>query len=87
MSRTGLEAPPQEVSEDIIASIGETPLIDVSSLSTDYLSINHSSYAEKTPLLRDIELVLKTGQRPPEQRFPVYIRVPGERGDHWRYPN
>ena len=33
MSRTGLEAPPQEVSEDIVASIGETPLIDVSSLS------------------------------------------------------
>ena len=33
MSRTGLEAPPQEVSEDVVASIGETPLIDVSSLS------------------------------------------------------
>lgn len=33
MSRTGLEAPPREVSEDILATIGETPLIDVSSLS------------------------------------------------------
>ncbi|MGB1802867.1 MAG: PLP-dependent cysteine synthase family protein, partial [Miltoncostaeaceae bacterium] len=31
--RTGLEAPPLAVSEDIVASIGETPLIDVSGLS------------------------------------------------------
>ncbi len=33
MMRTGLEAPPLAVSEDIVASIGNTPLIDVSSLS------------------------------------------------------
>ena len=61
--------------------------IDVSGLSTDYLAINHSSYAEKTALLRDIELVLKTGERPPERRFPIFQRVPGPNGDYWRYPN
>lgn len=33
MTRTGLEAPPLAVSEDIVASIGDTPLIDVSGLS------------------------------------------------------
>ena len=33
MSRSGLEAPPLAVSEDIVATIGETPLLDVSGLS------------------------------------------------------
>jgi [CysO sulfur-carrier protein]-thiocarboxylate-dependent cysteine synthase len=33
MTRSGLEAPPLAVSEDIVATIGETPLIDVSGLS------------------------------------------------------
>lgn len=33
MSRSGLEAPPLAVSEDIVATIGDTPLIDVSGLS------------------------------------------------------
>ncbi len=33
MTRTGLEAPPLAVSEDIIATIGDTPLVDVSGLS------------------------------------------------------
>ena len=33
MSGSGLEAPPLAVSEDIVATIGDTPLIDVSGLS------------------------------------------------------
>ncbi len=33
MSRSGLEAPVQAVSEDVLATIGETPLVDVSGLS------------------------------------------------------
>jgi cysteine synthase B len=33
MNRSGLEAPPLAVSADIVATIGETPLIDVSGLS------------------------------------------------------
>jgi esterase/lipase superfamily enzyme len=62
--------------------------IDVSALSTEYLSLNHSSYAEKTGLLKDIELVLRTGVRPPEIRLPVLLRIKGTagQGDYWRYP-
>ena len=33
MTRTGLEAPPLAVSPDVVATIGETPLVDVSGLS------------------------------------------------------
>jgi esterase/lipase superfamily enzyme len=60
--------------------------IDVSALSTEYLALNHSSYAEKTGLLKDIELVLRTGVRPPEIRLPLLERVTGSLGDYWRYP-
>jgi esterase/lipase superfamily enzyme len=62
--------------------------IDVSALSTEYLSLNHSSYAEKTGLLKDIELVLRTGVRPPEIRLPLLERIKGTggQGDYWRYP-
>jgi esterase/lipase superfamily enzyme len=60
--------------------------IDVSALSTEYLSLNHSSYAEKTGLLKDIELVLRTGTRPPEIRLPLLERITGGQGIYWRYP-
>jgi esterase/lipase superfamily enzyme len=62
--------------------------IDVSALSTEYLALNHSSYAEKTGLLKDIELVLRTGVRPPEIRLPLLERIKGTggQGDYWRYP-
>ena len=61
--------------------------IDVSALSTDYLALNHSAYAEKTALIQDIEMIMRTGQRPPEKRFPILERIKGDHGDYWRYPN
>jgi esterase/lipase superfamily enzyme len=66
--------------------VGGVDTIDVSALSTEYLSLNHSSYAEKTGLLKDIELVLRTGVRPPEIRLPLLERIKGGQGDYWRYP-
>jgi esterase/lipase superfamily enzyme len=76
---------------DVPAELGPTVIqgidtIDVSALSTDYLGLNHSAYAERTALLADIEQLLKTGVRPPERRLPVLVRVPSEKGDFWRYP-
>lgn len=66
--------------------VGGVDTIDVSALSTEYLALNHSSYAEKTGLLKDIELVLRTGVRPPEIRLPLLERIKGGQGDYWRYP-
>jgi esterase/lipase superfamily enzyme len=66
--------------------VGGVDTIDVSALSTEYLSLNHSSYAEKTGLLKDIELVLRTGTRPPEIRLPLLERITGGQGIYWRYP-
>jgi esterase/lipase superfamily enzyme len=60
--------------------------IDVTQTSTDYLALNHSSYAERSALLNDIGLLLQTGERPPERRIPILQRIKTPRGDFWRYP-
>lgn len=60
--------------------------IDVTGLSTEYLALNHSAYAEKSALIQDIEMVLRTGERPPEKRFPLLERIKRDTGDYWRYP-
>jgi len=60
--------------------------IDVSATSTEYLALNHSSYAESSALLNDIGLLLQTGERPPDARVPILQRVATPKGDFWRYP-
>ncbi|HWB44646.1 MAG TPA: alpha/beta hydrolase [Hyphomicrobiaceae bacterium] len=60
--------------------------IDVSRTSTDYLALNHSTYAEKSALLNDIGLLLQTGERPPDRRIPILQRIATPNGDFWRYP-
>lgn len=66
--------------------VGGIDTIDVTATSTAIFSLNHSGYAEKSALLNDIELILKTGERPPEKRIPILKRVQTGRGDYWRYP-
>ena len=44
--------------------------IDVSQTSTDYLALNHSSYAEKSALLNDIGLLLQTGRAAAREAHP-----------------
>jgi hypothetical protein len=61
-------------------------MIDVSQTSTDYLTLNHSTYAEKSALLADIGLLLQTGERPPDKRTPILKRILAPNGDFWRYP-
>ena len=46
--------------------------IDVSLTSTDYLALNHSSYAEKSALLDDIGLLLQAGESPPRYASPSW---------------
>jgi esterase/lipase superfamily enzyme len=60
--------------------------IDVTATSTDILGLNHSGYAEKSALLADIQLIIQTGERPPEKRVPGLERVPTPKGDYWRFP-
>ncbi len=60
--------------------------IDISALSTDFLSLNHSSYAEHRQLLVDLRSLLKDGSRPTQKREPPLDRVSTDKGVYWRYP-
>jgi esterase/lipase superfamily enzyme len=60
--------------------------IDVTASSMDGLGLNHSGYAENNALLNDIGLLLQTGERPPDRRFPILERIKTGKGDYWRYP-
>jgi esterase/lipase superfamily enzyme len=60
--------------------------IDVTQASTDVLALNHSTYAERSALLNDIGLLLRTGERPPELRIPILQKVTTPAGFFWRYP-
>lgn len=61
--------------------------IDISSVSTGYLAINHSNYAEHSELLTDLKHLIRSGIRPPELRITAYKRIQGEQGIYWRYGN
>ena len=59
--------------------------IDITAVSTDSFSLNHSGYAENNDLLQDIGKLILSGSRPPEERLPALRRTPSPRGDYWRY--
>jgi esterase/lipase superfamily enzyme len=60
--------------------------IDVTAVSTEMFALNHSTYSEKIALLRDIQLLIQTGDRPPDKRVPILERVKTAKGHYWRYP-
>jgi esterase/lipase superfamily enzyme len=60
--------------------------IDVTALSTESLSLNHSGYAENKTLLNDIAQLLQTGLRPPDKREPLLKKIDSPAGTFWRYP-
>ncbi len=61
--------------------------IDVTSVSTDSLGLNHSGYAENNTLLNDIKLLIQTGERPPDKRIPILEKMTTASGAaYWRYP-
>lgn len=53
---------------------------------TSLWSLNHTTFSEKSHILKDIQLLLKSGTRPPDQRFPVYKRREvAAGGTYWQY--
>jgi esterase/lipase superfamily enzyme len=61
--------------------------IDVTAVSTDSFGLNHSGYAENNALLNDLQLLIQTGERPPEKRVPLLEKIGTAAGDYWRYPS
>jgi esterase/lipase superfamily enzyme len=60
--------------------------IDVTAAGMEGLYLNHSSYAENNALLADIGLIIQTGERPPDKRFPLLQKVTTDHGEYWKYP-
>lgn len=67
---------------DGIDSIDLTPM---SSAMWVFVGGNHNEYAERPHVLKDIALLIKSGTRPPDRRFPVYREVKSQDGLFWRY--
>ncbi len=59
--------------------------IDVSAISTDFFNLNHSEFADRKQLLKDMELLLQSGTRPPKVRFNVFEEVAAKAGIYWKY--
>jgi hypothetical protein len=60
--------------------------IDASRVSNDFLSLNHSDFADRAPLLQDIGRILKTGLGPPKLRYAPFEEIAGRSGIYWKYP-
>jgi esterase/lipase superfamily enzyme len=59
--------------------------IDVTSVSTESLGLNHSTYAENPALLEDIKALVMSGVRPPDKRESRIIKVESAGGVFWRF--
>lgn len=61
--------------------------IDISALSTDFLSLNHSTFADRRELLEDIEQIVSKGIHPPTLRGKLYEEIRKPSGSYWRFRN
>lgn len=59
--------------------------IDVTAASTDFFSLNHSTFADRAQLIEDMRLLLSQSLRPPNERISAYTPVPGSDGLFWRF--
>lgn len=60
--------------------------IDVSTISTDVLGVNHDTYANSRELINEVALLFRKGERPPHARTPTLVRLPPEQPKWWKFP-
>jgi esterase/lipase superfamily enzyme len=59
--------------------------IDVSRASTDFFNLNHTTFAERELVLKDLGGLLENGKRPPSTRLSAYRAVASPAGSYWRF--
>ena len=59
--------------------------IDVSRASTDFFNLNHTTFAERELVLKDLGGLLESGKRPPSTRLQAYKAVASPAGSYWRF--
>lgn len=61
--------------------------IDISALSTDWLSWRHAEYADKKELLDDINRMLIKAEQPPDKRNTNFQHRVKGKDEYWQYAN
>ncbi len=75
-----------DVPDGIPVVVPGVDTIDISASTTwVFLGAYHNTYAEKSHVLGDMALLMKTGVRPPDLRSPTYRSVKASQGVFWRY--
>ncbi len=69
----------------VVSGIDTIDLTPMKQATWVFLGGNHNGYATKSHILRDIALLMKSGIRPPQQRFAIFEPVQGTTGTFWRY--
>lgn len=60
--------------------------IDISAASTDFFSMNHINFAERSSLIKDMRSILRTGQHPPDLRPDVTFKtIPLGEAKYWQF--
>lgn len=59
--------------------------IDISKASTDFFSLNHSTFADREQLLKDMGGLLEKSTRPPNLRLDLFKVVATPAGNYWRF--
>ncbi len=64
---------------------GAADTIDVSNLDTSFFGVNHSTFADRQPLLHDMQRLISEGARPPSTREMSFTLIQGTGGAYWRF--
>ena len=64
---------------------GAADTIDVSNLDTSFFGVNHSTFADRRPLLHDMQRLISDGIRPPSSRDMDFTLIQGTSGAYWRF--
>ncbi len=69
----------------VIIGVDTIDLTPMQQATWVFLGGNHNGYATKSHILKDIALLMKSGVRPPQQRFAIFEPVRHSAGTFWRY--
>lgn len=79
------ESPAGHVPRSGPVVVPEADTIDVTELDTSFFGVNHTTFAEREPLLGDIQRLIQSGLRPPAARGARFKAVASPTGGYWRF--
>lgn len=62
-----------------------TDTIDTSNAKWRYIDLGHSAFSDDPMVMNDVGLILRTGTRPPDARYPMLHPTTGKDGTYWYF--